>query len=115
VSIPRADTLLLIDVLHYLAPDEQTALLERAAASLPPGGRLLVRELDAAQRLRAWPAMLAERIARGIGYNRGPALSFTTADEIVSRLETLGLTCRVDRTGGLANVLIVAERPITVA
>jgi 2-polyprenyl-3-methyl-5-hydroxy-6-metoxy-1,4-benzoquinol methylase len=114
-TIEPADTLLVIDVLHYLPPAEQAALLERAAASLSSGGRIFVRELDTARRWRAKPAMLAERIARAIGYNRGPALAFTTADAITSRLEGLGLRCRVDRSGSLSNVLIVAERPVTAA
>lgn len=115
VPIAGADTLLVIDVLHYLPPAEQSALLERVAASLPPGGRVFLRELDAARRVRALPAMLAERLARAIGYNRGPALAFTSAEAITSRLEALGLRCRVDRSGSLSNVLIVAERPVTAA
>lgn len=113
VSLPATDTLLLIDVLHYLEPARQDELLERAAGALSPGGRLLVRELDAGRGWRALPGMLAERVARGTGYNRGTTLAFRPLAEIVTRLEELGLQCRVERAGSLSNALIVARRPLT--
>ena len=46
-ALPIADTILLIDVLHYLPLAEQDALLNAAVSALAPGGRILVRELDA--------------------------------------------------------------------
>jgi uncharacterized protein (DUF2062 family) len=108
-TIPEADSLLLIDVLHYLEPAERQRLLGRAAASVSPGGRLLLRELDAGRGRRAWPAMLAEKLARRSGVNRGATLSFVGIDEILRELAALGLRCKLDR-GSLSNVLIVAER-----
>lgn len=43
---PGHDLILLANVLHLLGPDDARALLRRAAQALPPGGHLVVRELD---------------------------------------------------------------------
>jgi uncharacterized protein (DUF2062 family) len=44
---PPCRTIVLLDVLHHLAPDRQVALLLRCARALEPGGKLLLREQDA--------------------------------------------------------------------
>lgn len=108
------DTLLLIDVLHYLSSADQDALLARAAGALEPGGRLLIRETDAARRRSGFFTRLAERLAKLTGWHRGDQqLCFRPLAELVSRLEALGLCCRVlDASQGtpFSNGLIVAER-----
>ena len=38
-----ADTVMLIDVIHYLTIEEQDAVLQKAAEAVRPGGRLVVR------------------------------------------------------------------------
>ncbi|MCP4638953.1 MAG: methyltransferase domain-containing protein, partial [bacterium] len=42
-DLPRADAVLLIDVLHYWTPENQRRLIERACAALAPGGVLVFR------------------------------------------------------------------------
>lgn len=110
-DVPVADTILLIDVLHYLPLTEQDALLRAAAAALTPNGRLLVRELDAEPGARSGVTRLFEWIARKIGLNRGRATHYRPARDIMSVLEHAGLRCSVqgasERTP-FANVLIVA-------
>jgi SAM-dependent methyltransferase len=46
--IPDAGVAVILDVLHYLEPDTQEALLDRVRIALPPGGRLIARVGDAA-------------------------------------------------------------------
>lgn len=46
-SLPPADVVLLFDVLHMMADDDQRRLLRAVRAALPPTGRVLVREADA--------------------------------------------------------------------
>lgn len=108
---PAADTVLLIDVLHYLPLAEQDALLEAAARALAPGGRLLVRELDAERTLRSAVTRACEWVARTLGVNRGRASAYRPARELVQLLERAGLPCELqgasERTP-FANVLIVA-------
>jgi hypothetical protein len=47
-------------------------------------------------------------------FNRGARVRFRPAKDIVARLETSGLSCRVEPAWGktpFANVLIIGERP----
>lgn len=106
-----ADTILLVDVLHYLPLAEQDALLMAAARALQPGGRLLVRELDADPSAKSGFTRLAEWLARKTGLNRGRASAYRPARELTALLERAGLPCVIqgasERTP-FANVLIVA-------
>ena len=110
-QLPPADTILLIDVLHYLPLPEQDALLLAAARALTPGGRLLVRELDGDPSARSAVTRAFEWLGRKIGLNRGRATAYRPARAVTDLLEGVGLACRVqgasERTP-FANVLIVA-------
>lgn len=108
----EADTVLLVDVLHYLSPGDQDAVLARAARSLARGGRLLVREVDARPGLATLLTTLPEWIGTGLRYNRGAQLAFRPAHELVSVLTGCGLDCEVRPAAEgtpLANVLIIAQ------
>jgi uncharacterized protein (DUF2062 family)/2-polyprenyl-3-methyl-5-hydroxy-6-metoxy-1,4-benzoquinol methylase len=110
-DVTRADTILLVDVLHYLPLAEQDALLRAAVRGLAPGGRLLVRELDAEPSAKSGATRLFEWLARLTGLNRGRATAYRPARDVTSLLSSLGLRCEVqgasERTP-FANVLIVA-------
>lgn len=110
-----ADTILLVDVLHYLPVSEQDAVLARARDGLAESGRLIVREVDPRGTPRSWLARGLERLLARVGYNRTrAALAFRSPREIVASLEALGFECH-DEDGGrgtpFANRLIVAVRP----
>jgi SAM-dependent methyltransferase len=111
IELPAADTILLIDVLHYLPPAEQDALLNSASRALAPGGRLLVRELDAEPSARSAMTRFYEWFVRRIGLNMGRATAYRPASDFTELLERAGLACRIqgasERTP-FANVLIVA-------
>ena len=49
---PPVDTIVMLDVLHYITVPEQDALLARVRAALPAGGVLLLRVGDATSKLR---------------------------------------------------------------
>jgi len=108
------DTLLLVDVLHYLPTAEQDQVLSHAVRALGAGGRLLVRELDAKPGLRSSVTRLFERLATAIGLNRGRArLEYRSAAELTSRLEALGCACETrfaSQGTPFGNVLVVAKR-----
>jgi len=107
------DTLLLIDVLHYLSLPEQDELLRRATRSVRQG-RIVIRELDAGNAARSAVTRGFEWIAKVSGYNRGRAgRHYRPAREIVDQLTRAGLSCEVlGASAGtpFANVLIVAAR-----
>jgi uncharacterized protein (DUF2062 family)/SAM-dependent methyltransferase len=112
-ELPRARCVVLLDLLHYFPVAEQDAILARAAAALEPGGRLLVREADAAGGVRFAITRFFERLAVGSGVTRGEGLVFRPAGEIAAALERLGLAVKVlpmSMGTPLANVLFVADR-----
>jgi uncharacterized protein (DUF2062 family)/SAM-dependent methyltransferase len=109
-----ADTVLLIDVIHYMTLAEQDALLGRAAEAVRPGGRLIVREADTERGWRSWMTLAEELFFTTLRFNRGARVRFRPAREIAERLGEHGLECRVEPAWGktpFSNVLIIAERP----
>ncbi|WP_437925984.1 DUF2062 domain-containing protein [Sorangium sp. So ce291] len=112
-ELGEADTVLLIDLLHYFRVEEQDAILRRAAAAVRPGGRLLVREADTERGLRSSVTLLEERIFTALRFNRGERVRFRPAREIVALLGQLGFSCETRPAWGktpFSNVLIVGTR-----
>ncbi len=107
-----ADTVLLVDVLHYLSASEQDALLARAADRVRPGGRLFVRDASTGYGFRSWLTRSAERIGTAARFNRGErVLVRDVARDLVPVLEAKGFSCAVEpcwRGTPFANVLVVA-------
>lgn len=114
VELPPADTVLLIDVLHYLDVPGQDALLARAASWVKPGGRLVVREASEGYGFRSFLTRFVERISQGIRFNLGATIAIRDVQrEYVPLLERAGMTCRVTPCWSgtpFGNVLLVAER-----
>jgi SAM-dependent methyltransferase/uncharacterized protein (DUF2062 family) len=110
-ELPPADTVLIIDVLHYLPRGEQDRLLQSAARAVAPHGRVLIRELDAEPNARSAATRFFEWFFRKIGVNRGRASHYRPAADVMAVLENAGLRARVqgasERTP-FANVLIIA-------
>jgi uncharacterized protein (DUF2062 family)/2-polyprenyl-3-methyl-5-hydroxy-6-metoxy-1,4-benzoquinol methylase len=109
-----ADTVLLIDVLHYLTLDEQDELLARAATAVRPGGRLLVREADTRRGWRSTMTLAEERLSTFVGIHRGERVCFRAVRDIAARLEAAGLTCTLVPAWGatpFSNVLVIGARP----
>lgn len=109
---PPADLILLVDVLHYLDAGAQERVLDQAARALRPGGRLLLREADAAGGLRFRITAACERaaaIGRGAWRQR---FHYRSAREWAALLAARRLeTAPLPMPGGppLANVLIEAR------
>jgi SAM-dependent methyltransferase len=106
---PPADVVLLLDCLHYLPAAAQERLLALVARSLRPGGRLLVREPDAALGPRFWITRAAERacaLVRGDWRQRFHYRSEREWLELLSRHALAGTAVPVRRGTPFANVLI---------
>jgi SAM-dependent methyltransferase len=109
-----ADTVLLLDALHYFTVEEQDALLDRAATAVLPGGCILVREADASAGWRSAMTLWEERVFTFLRVNRGERVRFRAARDLAARLEAAGLDCEVRpawRGTPFANVLLVGRRP----
>jgi uncharacterized protein (DUF2062 family)/precorrin-6B methylase 2 len=112
-TFPAADTILFIDVLHYLAREAQDGALDRAASALSAGGRLLIREVHAGA---SWRSTMTEWMERRAARRRGLSepLVFRSASEWIAALEQRGLECTLIEHQDLSiahNVLVVGTRP----
>ena len=72
----------LFDVLHYLRPRIQTALLSRLAERVAPGGFLIIRDSLRERRARYWITWLAEKFAQAISWNIDGVLHFPSRSGI---------------------------------
>jgi uncharacterized protein (DUF2062 family)/SAM-dependent methyltransferase len=112
-TLPPADAILLLDVLHYLPPADQEILLAKAAAALPPGGVLLLRDADAAAGWRFTATRLQERLSALFRKQWRQKFHYRSADEWKRLLEGLGLQADVQSMGmgtPYANVLLAGRR-----
>lgn len=114
--LPPVDAILLIDVLHYLPPDDQQRLLSRVADALPPGGLLLVREADADAGLGFLSIRISERVTtlcRRDWRQWRQGFHYRSQTAWLRLLAARGLVAKVDPMGmgtPYANVLIAAVR-----
>ncbi len=110
--VPPCDAVTLLDVAHYLPVPVQDDLLTRVRAALPTGGRLFVREADAAAGAGFFAVRAAERLAAiraGDGLRR---FAYRTVAELSSRLEASGFSVTATPMGRgtpFSNVLLEAR------
>ena len=109
-----ADTIVVLDVLHYMSATDQDRVLARIRESLSPGGLLLLRVGDAAGGLRFrisnWVDW-AVALVRGHGATRFHCHSVAQWQRA---LEALGFAVRAEPMSQgtpFANVLLVARLP----
>jgi SAM-dependent methyltransferase len=110
-AFPQVDTIVLLDVLHYVSTAEQDEILARARAALGERGRLVLRVGDAGSTHR----FAASRwIDRAVAFARGRGLvpiAGRSLDAWRERLEALGFAVRSEPMHAgtpFANVLLVA-------
>lgn len=109
--------IVVMDTLHYLSAEEQEAFAARAYALLPPGGVLLVREVDAdAGRTFFWNRW-HERLMTGLGFTRGERLIFRGRAEWEDLFRKHGFEAASERCGRFpfADVLFACRRPLRAA
>lgn len=112
-DVPAADTVLLIDLLHYFTVEEQDAILRRAARAVRDGGRLLVREADTERGWRSWTTLLEEKVFTTLRYNRGERVKFRASKDLAKVMEAEGLSVEIVPAWGktpFSNVLLIGTR-----
>ena len=113
-ELPAADTVLLIDLLHYFKEEEQEKILRNAAGAVRPGGRILIREADTERGWRSFMTLAEERFFTLVRFNRGERVRFLPASKRTAILEEMGFACEVRPAWGktpFSNVLILGTRP----
>jgi SAM-dependent methyltransferase len=107
-----ADTVVILDVLHYISVAEQDDVLARVRAALAPGGRLLLRVGDAQSRRRFLVSQWVDRIVTLVrGHPMTPQFG-RPLPQWIARLRALGFEVEsrpMSQGTPFANVLLVAR------
>jgi uncharacterized protein (DUF2062 family)/SAM-dependent methyltransferase len=113
LDIPPAGLILILDVLQYLAAEEQLALLKRCCSALTPEGKLIFRVHD--RERGVWSAVTSafDRLIFACG-RTGTRPLILPAAEYRSVLERAGMRVEERRFRNrlpLAHILFVAKKP----
>jgi 2-polyprenyl-3-methyl-5-hydroxy-6-metoxy-1,4-benzoquinol methylase len=112
-----ADTVLLVDVLHYLDSTAQDALVSSVAEMVRPGGRLVIRDATTGHGWRSFVTASVEWISTAIRFNVGERVAIRDLPgALVPILEAKGFRATVQpcwEGTPFSNVLLVATREDT--
>jgi SAM-dependent methyltransferase len=110
------DAVTVFDVLYRIPLASWDALLRQAHDRLRPGGVLLIKELDPANRLKGLWNRTQEKVADLLGMTLGEAFSYETREQMRDRLARLGFerftAVELGRGYPHAHILYVAYRSI---
>jgi SAM-dependent methyltransferase len=112
VPLPPCDAVVILDVLHYVDHAAQAALLQRVAAALRPGGRLLLRVGDADSKRGFAVSQWVDRIVTLVRGHRVPPTYGRPLRDWIALLQSQGFQVRpLPMSAGtpFANVLLVAD------
>jgi SAM-dependent methyltransferase len=111
-TFPSADTVVILDVLHYVSIAEQDEVLARVRRALRPGGLLLLRVGDAASRRGFLASQWVDRIVTFVrGHRVVPQFGRAVA-QWIAQLQSLGFEVRsqpMSHGTPFANVLLIAR------
>ena len=113
-AIPRAELVLILDVLHYLDAGAQDGLLDRARAALAPGGSLVIRDADAGAGAGFSAVRLSERLMTLVRAEPGQRFAYRSKAGWEDALTRRGLAVDAAPMGAgtpFANVLLVGRDP----
>jgi len=117
-ELPVCHATALIDVLHYLQPEDQHALLHRLAETMLPRGVLLIREANADGGRRFFFVRASERLRALLRGHWRQRFSYRSTRDWAALLELAGFSARWENMGQgtpFANVLLRADRKPTMA
>lgn len=110
-AIPAGDTVIVLDVLHYLTDVQQAAVVDKIVGVR--ARTILVRELDPDRGWRSFTTRTQEAITTFFGYNVGERVRVRPIADVVGPLEAAGYTVRVEPSWGstpFANVAVIGTR-----
>ncbi|HTJ51700.1 MAG TPA: 1-acyl-sn-glycerol-3-phosphate acyltransferase [Cyclobacteriaceae bacterium] len=106
----KYDIIIIADVLHYLTPEQQILMLQKAFASVTPGGAVIVREGNKDMAERHKGTQLSEFFSvKVLGFNKSQNdLNFMSGETIRHEADKFGLDVEiVDDTKFTSNVIFV--------
>jgi uncharacterized protein (DUF2062 family)/2-polyprenyl-3-methyl-5-hydroxy-6-metoxy-1,4-benzoquinol methylase len=112
-DLGRADVIVIFDVLHLIDAASQIEVVRRAVSALEPGGRLVIREADAAAGWRFRMVRIGNRLTALVQGRWFAPFAFRSADDWRTLLRDAGLDVAVQPMGDgtpFANVLLVGVK-----
>jgi uncharacterized protein (DUF2062 family)/trans-aconitate methyltransferase len=112
-DLGRAAVLVIFDVLHLIDAAAQIDVVRRAVSALEPGGRLVIREADAAAGWRFRMVRVGNRLTALVQGRWFAPFAFRSADDWRALLRDAGLDVAVQPMGEgtpFANVLLVGVK-----
>jgi 1-acyl-sn-glycerol-3-phosphate acyltransferase len=108
------DAIILADMLHYLQPQEQEALIAKCCAHINPDGMVIIRDGNEELAERHKGTRLSEFFStRVVGFNKtaGEKLSFLSASFVHRMADENGFSCReIDNTRLTSNIVFILTR-----
>lgn len=114
-AFPKADAVCLIDVLHYKPIAQQNKLLDAAVAAVNPGGKILIRDMDAASEKTGF-TKFQEKLALFFSLTKAKDIYPRQAQDVKEHLEQAGFEVSImpsTRGRVFANVLIIGKAPLS--
>ncbi len=112
-EIPPSEAIAILDVLHYIHPDEQMAVLERVHRALEPGGRFITRVGDAGAGFRFVLTRIGDQLITMLRGSLWPRFYGRSAKEWQALVESAGFEVSaepMDQGTPFANVMLIATR-----
>lgn len=113
-TLGQPDAVTILDVLHFISPNEQAQLLQRIYAALPPGGVLVTRVGDASAGWRFRMSQAVDQVASFLRGYRSPELYTRTLTDWLHLLRGIGFEVAADDMSEgqpYANVMLVCRVP----
>lgn len=108
------DAIVMMDILHYLQPQQQKIVIEKCIRHLAPGGLIIIRDGNKELAKRHRGTELTEVFSTEIiGFNKtsGKGLFFLSGSMIKEIAAAHGLECReIDETTYTSNIIFVLKR-----
>ncbi len=89
-DLSNADCITIVDLLHHMPYPLQDELLRKAAGALPPGGILVLKDLDKRPLWKYWFHYMQDSISY-----RGGRLYFRASEDFIKQLQALGFDVEV--------------------
>ena len=109
----RYDAVVMMDILHYLQPEQQKVVIEKAIRSIQPGGMIVIRDGNTDLGKRHRGTKMTEIFSTAIfGFNKttGAGLSFLSGNTIKAIAAANNMTCKeIDETVYTSNIIFVIQ------
>ncbi|MEP6747827.1 MAG: 1-acyl-sn-glycerol-3-phosphate acyltransferase [Bacteroidota bacterium] len=111
-TFEKYDAIVMMDILHYLQPDQQKIVIEKCIRNIRPGGSIVIRDGNKDLEKRQKGTELTEKFSTEIfGFNKtAGGLHFLSGSTIKEIAEANNMECReIDESTFTSNIIFVLK------